>query len=394
MVREMDFVDECYAGKDLSLLKKLTLVIPTYNRNYYLSRCLWYHAHFPFGQIIVADSSPEEKKVVNRDTVEKIREMFGADILYLEYEPETEKYGGDIYRKWGDAVMHVETEYSLICIDKSFVNCAHILQKLEFLSLNKDYASAQGVWYIIERDNSGKYVTHYPRDYRPPSEINHDDAVSRYIYSVGSTVGASFNNQLFSLFRTETHKHIYMPILNGNIKDIRYGEIALSLLPLINGKHKHYPEHMDLIRDISMVETSNGRDKNQSSNLRYPSRYTYANHGVLDEFYGGFEDSILIQFHQAGITDSDKDICDTTRKSYYDSVKNQEFNIVKIVYRNKWAFELWNRIPFKLKQVIFRRLNYHFDTNKSVENEFTSLIKEILVQYPQNGEDRSIVYLS
>ena len=57
----MDFVDECYADKDLSLLKKLTLVIPTYNRNYYLSRCLWYHAHFPFGQIIVADSSPEEK---------------------------------------------------------------------------------------------------------------------------------------------------------------------------------------------------------------------------------------------------------------------------------------------------------------------------------------------
>ena len=49
MMREMDFVDECYADKDLSLLKKLTLVIPTYNRNYYLSRCLWYHAHFPFG---------------------------------------------------------------------------------------------------------------------------------------------------------------------------------------------------------------------------------------------------------------------------------------------------------------------------------------------------------
>ena len=48
----MDFVDEYYADKDLSPLKKLTLVIPTYNRNYYLSRCLWYHAHFPFGQSV------------------------------------------------------------------------------------------------------------------------------------------------------------------------------------------------------------------------------------------------------------------------------------------------------------------------------------------------------
>ena len=117
----MDFIDEYYADKDLSLLKKLTLVIPTYNRNYYLSRCLWYHAHFPFGEIIVADSSPEEKKVVNRETVQKIREMFGANIRYLEYEPETEKYGGDIYRKWGDAVQHVETEYSQIVTDKEFL---------------------------------------------------------------------------------------------------------------------------------------------------------------------------------------------------------------------------------------------------------------------------------
>ena len=70
MVREMDFVDECYADDDLSLLNKLTLVIPTYNRIYYLSRCLWYHAHFPFGQIIVADSSPEEKKSVMTRLVE------------------------------------------------------------------------------------------------------------------------------------------------------------------------------------------------------------------------------------------------------------------------------------------------------------------------------------
>lgn len=101
MMREIDFVDEYYADKDPSLLKKLTLVIPTYNRSYYLSRCLWYHAHFPFGEIIVADSSPEEKKVVNRETVQRVREQFCANVRYLEYEPETEKYGGDIYRKWG-----------------------------------------------------------------------------------------------------------------------------------------------------------------------------------------------------------------------------------------------------------------------------------------------------
>ncbi|RBQ24433.1 MAG: hypothetical protein ALMCE001_12730 [Methanocorpusculum sp. MCE] len=119
-MREPDYVDECYADKDLSLLKKLTLVIPTYNRNYYLSRCLWYHAHFPFGEIIVADSSPEEKKVVNQETVAKVREMFGANVRYLAYEPETAKYGGDIYKKWRGALLLVKTQYSLFCTDREF----------------------------------------------------------------------------------------------------------------------------------------------------------------------------------------------------------------------------------------------------------------------------------
>lgn len=58
----MDIIDKLFENHDLNILKKLTIIIPTYNRNYYLSRCLWYHAHFPFGQIIVADSSPDEKK--------------------------------------------------------------------------------------------------------------------------------------------------------------------------------------------------------------------------------------------------------------------------------------------------------------------------------------------
>ena len=147
--REPDFVDECYADKDLSQLQKLTLVIPTYNRNYYLSRCLWYHAHFPFGEIIVADSSPEEKKAVNRETVAKIRSIFSANIRYLEYEPETDKYGGDIYRKWSDAVQHVETKYSIICIDKAFLVPSWLISAEEVLESNQNYVSVYGNTFML-----------------------------------------------------------------------------------------------------------------------------------------------------------------------------------------------------------------------------------------------------
>ena len=180
--REPDFVDEYYADKNLSQLEKLTLIIPTYNRNYYLSRCLWYHAHFPFHQIIVADSSPEEKKVVNRNTISKIQAVFGTDILYLEYTPETEQYGGDIYRKWGDAVQHVETEYSQFCTDKEFLIPTSLNECISYLFENPDYITAEGVVYQLKENLNAEY-THTPWQDVPSVDqdtVNDYDKYSRF----------------------------------------------------------------------------------------------------------------------------------------------------------------------------------------------------------------------
>lgn len=214
-----DFVDEYYADKDLLLLKKLTLVIPTYNRNYYLSRCLWYHAHFPFGEIIVADSSPEEKKVVNRETIQKIREMFGAKIRYLEYKPETEKYGEDIYQKWGDAVQHVETEYSKICTDKEFVIPNNINNIIKFLDNNSDYAIADGNYIsVISKNNCEdlKYFQWCPNDKTYDSNIP-VERITKMLENMEKDDSARINT-LLSIYRSNTHKMIYLDILHdGNI---------------------------------------------------------------------------------------------------------------------------------------------------------------------------------
>ena len=267
MVREMDFVDECYADKDLSLLKKLTLIIPTYNRNYYLSRCLWYHAHFPFGQIIVADSSPEEKKVVNRETVAKVREMFGADILYLEYEPETEKYGGDIYRKWGDAVMHVETEYVQICTDKAFRIPTGFTDAITFLSLNKDY--------VASKPGTGHYIT----SKSPSPLISQTLSVSEVMREpldgfLDSLCNVGWaNSTMFAVYRTRTLKEIFLPIVNLKINDIRYGEFHIGYSGYLLGK-----VHIDninpfIIRDVSRVPSD--KPNSESSTTRYHPIHSY-----------------------------------------------------------------------------------------------------------------------
>lgn len=146
----MDCVYDTYAEKDLSQLQRVTLVIPTHNRNYYLSRCLWYHAHFPFAEIIVADSSDENKQRINRQTVEEIQQLFDTKVTYLEYNFPPDEYGGEIYRKWGNAVMRVETEYSLSCTDKEFLIPTTVAKSVTFLDKHPDYSIADGRYYMAK----------------------------------------------------------------------------------------------------------------------------------------------------------------------------------------------------------------------------------------------------
>ena len=286
MAREMDFVDECYADKDLSLLKKLTLVIPTYNRNYYLSRCLWYHAHFPFGQIIVADSSPEEKKVVNRETVAKVREMFGSDILYLEYEPETEKYGGDIYRKWGDAVSHSNTRYTQICTDKEFLMPETLLKCILFCDGDDGYIGAMGVWYNLTSSESGlQNMNITPIDPGNISLIEDDNPLVR-MNDVFMRPQISAKSLLLCLMRTDCLKKVHGHYISYNISDIRYGEIFLAYSGYLYGKVKCFKNNIHKIRDEIAIQRDRATRKagyinsSESSTTRYPAISEY---NILDD---------------------------------------------------------------------------------------------------------------
>jgi len=277
----MDFVDEYYADKDLSLLKKLTVVIPTYNRNYYLSRCLWYHSHFPFGEIIVADSSPEEKKVVNRETVRKLVELRGANIRYLEYPPETERYGGDIIRKWGDAVQHVETEYSQICTDKEFLNPMALCECIAFLNEHDDYDMAAGPRYDIKSSRSGNLEFFEAHTGRSLS-IDYPDPLARLLaFSVSKP--DTFN--ALSLRRSHVYKHAYNELLESGINDLRFGELGLELLSVLSSKAIFFPNEPHVGRDV--VKSSSRRIKRptpESSATRYPLLNEYVQNGLYADY--------------------------------------------------------------------------------------------------------------
>ena len=407
MVREMDFVDECYAGKDLSLLKKLTLVIPTHNRNYYLSRCLWYHAHFPFGQIIVADSSPEEKKVVNRETVSKIREMFEANILYLEYEPETEKYGGDIYRKWGDAISQITTEYTQICTDKEFIIPTSLERFIQHLESHSDFTTAQGDEYGFSLNTEEPHNTQYHLFNRNPGRRTIDDRepIDRISNALGD-VGGFSQSLLLSLSRSAHLKEIYATYYdNENPHDLRYAEIYFAYAGYITGKHHCKNELISRVRDEigKYIDINNADGKffcksSESSTTRYPTYAEYQAQGIVEKYYASIYNAFIEIFQKYT----------TLSHSEIETFMISKEILLKTVFTQKKPTVLYNPVTRKLHhlcqsikpirncyRIVRRHLRKSSDREICVDTEYekylTATTHIIKTTWDKHKSDKSII---
>ena len=379
----MDCVYETYEGKDLSQLKRVTLVIPTYNRNYYLSRCLWYHAHFPFAEIIVADSSDENKREVNRQTISDIQQMFPTKITYLEYNFPAEKYGGEIYRKWGDAVMHVNTEYSLSCTDKEFLIPTTVAKSVVFLDEHEDYSIADGIYLRAE---SQKIIFRWQGT--DITKLTCNDVVGRLKGVLDSNVPIGTQ---FSLQRSINHKRTYHNLEKYNLYDIRFGEIEIEVNPIIDGKvHRELNDYMSL-RDIVVNKRKTGLlkveiNKSESSFTRYP--FIYPN-----ERYATYFNRLLFCFHEKCASTSiirkviEKNI--SQRYSDAGNFKNPILNNFKI------AQYIWeNQLPYNIKQVLSKYFGSGLVEPQLNKKYWTSEIKLILqimkISSPYHDNDETI----
>ncbi|MFA5452132.1 MAG: TIGR00180 family glycosyltransferase [Candidatus Methanomethylophilaceae archaeon] len=368
-MRKPDFVDEVYADKDLSLLKKLTLIIPTYNRNYYLSRCLWYHAHFPFGEIIVADSSPEEKKVVNRETVAKVREMFGANVRYLEYEPETEKYGGDNYRKWGDAVQHVETEYSQIVTDKEFLIPTTLCKCIQYLLNHSEYKIITGEYSSLKCGTTSDYI--FVRECAKRLSFSITNPISRYVEALHLGWNAGL---LLSLYDAVTHKEIYISFLNSDISDLRFGERYIAFIGYLYGNIGYLPSYEHSVRDVTKVIIKVESDNSESSTLRYPQMTDYDKKSIeYKKMYSACKDCILNQM--------------TVNNAEIERDMNSIFvkHIKPIITRN--ALDHSNQ-----KYDMLRRFNYLVEKYLNIGDDTNALSKTSEMQIIQDVVTKTLNY--
>lgn len=264
----MDFVDKQYDNYNLENLKKLTVIIPTYNRNYYLSRCLWYLSHFPFGEIIVADSSIDEKKIINQTVVSTLNQEGKGNIKYLQFPPESEVYGGDIYKKWNNAIQQIETEYSVICTDKEFLIPTTLSKCIDFLCNNPDYNIVDAVFYLIDREAKKQLTFSVWRPNQRSLPLT--DPAHRILLSDTNLV-----HPLMAVHRSDIHKKIYQYLDTYNVQSLGFGEIFLELLDVIAGKYHHMTTDDYLYRDNTNLNKIRGIDPKESSYCRYPKMYSY-----------------------------------------------------------------------------------------------------------------------
>ena len=386
-MHEPDFVDECYGDKNLSLLKKLTLVIPTYNRNYYLSRCLWYHAHFPFGEIIVADSSPEGKKVVNRETVAKVREMFGANIRYLEYEPETEKYGGDIYKKWENAISYVITEYTQICADKEFLLPDTLLKLIEIMDKNNDIGACGTNHIQAELDSTNKLVfsraSNDISEYSTPKDIN--DRIE-YVRHNKIPVG------VLPFCRTAVYNQVYNNF-SKYIVDIRFGEYAIGLAIHLLSRIHYIGSAASVCRDLTSLRKNGCVIPSESSARRYPLFEEYKSLKIYDEFYSYFKDYLntINNFEkQMSSTQFDKWFICYLRNTGIIPSKQLETTYRKLLlfmYRHKvtdalyrFICKFWSNIPIHFKLVLTKKAGIYYPNYLEIISPELTIIKKIVCE--------------
>lgn len=210
---------------------KTTIIIPTYNRPDYLKRILNYYDSFPERkddfEFIVADSSSNENKKINRDIVSTLKNI---KVLHLN------DYFENInpWCKFADAMKYVKNEFCLFCSDDDFVIPKNVSFCADFLKNNPNFTAAHGqyILFYLKKKKRGEKKIYWTSEYtlesmtNPKAELRLKEHLSDYVLA---TFSAVHRTSFLQMALEETAK--WAP-------DNRFGELLPSMLAPIYGKLK------------------------------------------------------------------------------------------------------------------------------------------------------------
>ena len=250
-------------------LDNLTIIIPTYNRNYYLSRLLYYLKKNSIKNIIVADSSEPQKHETNKEIV---RTLFGDSIAYI-WAPGNEI--SNIYGKIISALEMVETPYATLCGDKDFPIFPGVEMCLKYLDNNPDYQVADGRYYSFQPDYSKKEID-WKKVYIKKESIYSPHPLLRLKKLI-----TKYQPLSYSIHRTET-LHESMSQTVKYTDDVRFGELYSGMFPLVFGKYAH----------LDIDYWCREKNSSHSTSCNLPRLDDYMKAGLYDEKYMLFKEGL------------------------------------------------------------------------------------------------------
>ena len=202
------------------MFEDITLVIPTHNRQKYLSRILDYYSDAPF-KIIVADSSNDSYSGT-----------LAANVSYHKFNVKT------LTEKLALSLQLVKTPYVFMCADDDFIILEGVKRCLSFLKENPSYYSVQGniICYLKETiiGNKVDYRTLYNHslDYRVNDENPFDRLASFFktyrtnFYGVHQTINLvqafdGVDKKFTSIYLNEYLTNI-IPLIKGNFAELPF----------------------------------------------------------------------------------------------------------------------------------------------------------------------------
>ena len=194
----------------------LTIVIPTYERNYFLARKLHHLAEQGCAhRILVLDSSRSETAEKNAATVAASRP------LTIDYQ----RFGTEVHfaKKVGIGLEAVQTPRMMISFDDDFVNLNAVARALGALTDQPTFVSANGVAASFARVSDPSFSVRrvpVPGKYMVFGDKKALVRIERYL------VEKRARNPLFNVWRTDVMKSIYYPMAQAPWR--KYSEILFN----------------------------------------------------------------------------------------------------------------------------------------------------------------------
>jgi glycosyltransferase domain-containing protein len=234
-------------------MPECSIIIPTHNRQDYLSRILTYYAGFKEKfKIIIADSSDGKTKKINEKI---IASMSNLDIKNLNfYSPKIK-----VTPKITNAIDYVRTKYCVFCADDDFITPNGMHKSIEFLRKNSDFSVAHGSYIKFYLNTNYREKQRFLwRPIYPHKSLTSEDPKNRLTSHL-----LNYYPTFYAIHRTNLLKTIYKETSFSKVEPVRFGELLPSALTLLYGKMKC----LDIIYAV--------RDGGSSGGKAWPSLFDF-----------------------------------------------------------------------------------------------------------------------